>query len=196
MMDISEVLKPNNVKETEEGDIEPELESLPKDITEKVDVAQKLDLFKSVFLSSSESEDEEKTDIDKIEELKANVLSESLIPKIKPIKEGILSNVNFHTFSNPKKIIQEQTEREEQTPTTSNSTEIKKEVDVVSYGPALPNKRSDITSVTKVTFVVSDSEDEWVEKSEDNKRTKHKKKHKKEKHKKHKREKKKTRNEK
>lgn len=173
---------------------ESELESVPKDITEKVDVAQNLDLFKAVFLSSSESEDEddvtnkETSDTHKIEELKANILSDSLIPKIKPIKEGILSNVNFHKFSNPKKDIQEHTKSE--TSTSLNTNEIKEEIKVISYGPALPTKKVEITkTITEITLS-TDSEDLWVEKCDNDKKAKHKKKHKKDKHKKHKRNKK------
>lgn len=194
---INEVLKQeqNKVKDIGKSSSESELETVPKDITEKVDIAQNLDLFKTVFLSSSESEDEDdvtnKEKSDKLEELKANILSDSLIPKIKPIKEGILSNVNFHKFSNPKKDLQEQTAS-----ASLNTTEIKEEIKEVSYGPVLPSKRVEITKIINETTLSSDSEDVWVEKSEDNnKKAKHKKKRKKEKHKKHKRD-KKTRNEK
>ncbi|XP_018573575.1 G patch domain-containing protein 1 homolog isoform X2 [Anoplophora glabripennis] len=197
---ITDVLKQeqSEVTDIKKNNDEPELENVPKDITEKVDVAQNLDLFKAVFLSSSESEDEdvteEKTDTNKIEELKANVLSDSLIPKIKPIKEGILSNVNFHIFSNPKKDTQVETKVENST--SLNSID-KEETEVVSYGPALPSNKIKITKATNEASLSSDNEDVWVEKGEGNsKKDKHKKKHKKEKRKKHKRDKKKSRSEK
>ncbi|KAJ8919813.1 hypothetical protein NQ315_006342 [Exocentrus adspersus] len=176
-----------NLEVQEQDNNQPDLAALPKDITEKVDVAQNIDLFKAVFLSSSESEDEDDNNKEqtesKIEELKANVLSDSLIPKIKPIKEGILSNVDFLAFSKP-------VDSQPVISTSPASNDVEKEAEVGSYGPALPSKRTEVTNITKITVVPSDSGDEWVERSDNPKKNKHKK-HKKEKHKKHKREKKK-----
>ncbi|KAJ8931187.1 hypothetical protein NQ314_015938 [Rhamnusium bicolor] len=164
-----------------------DLESLPKDITEKVNVAEKLDLFKAVFLSSSESEDEEDNskegndEAHRTEELKINILSDHLLPKIKPIKEGILSNVNFHEFFKPKKNVEETTTNsEDQSPFVQSCNDLE-EAQIDSYGPRLPIEKMEIKGVSKFTVLSSNSEDEWVEKRKTDKRkkSKNKRKHKK-----------------
>lgn len=96
----SEIITDNNGTGTSEN-----VETAPVDITDKIDVAEKIDLFKSVFLSSSESEDEKEDestqDKEKFEAFKSSVLSEPLIPKIKPMKQGILSDISSHIFTKP-----------------------------------------------------------------------------------------------
>ncbi|CAH0545951.1 unnamed protein product [Brassicogethes aeneus] len=85
--------KQNDEEAVKEEDAPP-IEDPPKDITDKLDVDKNIDLFKAVFLSSSESESDEEDSKEegkkKEEEMKANVLSEEFLPKIKPLKEGIL----------------------------------------------------------------------------------------------------------
>lgn len=177
-----EVEKPTN----EEKEIEP------KDITDRMDLEKQQDLFKAVFMSSdSESENEDddnkkspevKTEESRKEELKSAVLSDQLIPKIKPMKEGVLSGINFHKFSKP-------------VPKSENkdSSGSEKVDDPNCYGPKIPEK---IPAQLKldITCVSSESDDEWIEKgaSDSKKKKKHKKekKHKKDKHRKHKHEKK------
>ncbi|KAK5640433.1 hypothetical protein RI129_011244 [Pyrocoelia pectoralis] len=139
----------------------------PIDETDRVDVSKNADLFKAVFLSSSESESEvdekEDEENERKEELTANVVLEPLVPKIKPIKEGILSNISF------KKIepLQNKDSVQEDNPNM--------------YGPKLPVITTPVqNSVTNN----HQSDDEWIEKSEVGKEKKHKKKHKKEKDKK------------
>lgn len=172
----------------EEKEIKSELVE-PKDITDRMDLEKQQDLFKAVFMSSdSESENEDdddnkklpevKTEESRKEELKSAVLSDQLIPKIKPMKEGVLSGINFHKFSKP-------------VPKESSGSEKVDEPNC--YGPKIPEKipaqlKQDITRVS------SESDDEWIEKgaSDSKKKKKHKKekKHKKDKHRKHKHEKK------
>ncbi|KAB0792629.1 hypothetical protein PPYR_14588 [Photinus pyralis] len=145
----------------------PEVQK-PIDETERVDVSKNADLFKAVFLSSgeSESEGEERDDEkekERNEQLTASVVSEPLVPKIRPIKEGILSNIQFKK--------REPVENKSRVP----------EANPDMYGPQLPVTK---VSVQNNIMSVTHSDDEWVEKDEVGKEKKHKKKHKKEKHRK------------
>lgn len=177
-------------------EINLEINTVPVDITDRLGVEEKIDLYKAVFLDSSEDEDEEKTEkeetkaetkIDKVEEFKSLVLSEDLLPKIKPLKEGILSNVDFGSFNKNKNVPEDYTAQTEAE--TQPSIDDPIPIDLLSYGPRLPVKKDvDQHSTTDMKDVVSsDNEDEWVEKDEcvKKKKSKHKK-NKKEKHKKHK----------
>ncbi|XP_050293213.1 G patch domain-containing protein 1 homolog [Anthonomus grandis grandis] len=155
-----------------------------EDLTAKIDLESKQDLFKAIFMSSDSESDEErqenknevstnKADNEKQNELKTAVLSDQLIPKIIPRKEGILSGIDCRTFSMP--VVKTEKKIPENIP--------KEELNDGWYGPKLPEQKTSQKTVT-VTVVSSDSEDEWVEKGES---TKKKKKNKKEKkHKKHK----------
>ncbi|ENN79858.1 G patch domain-containing protein 1 [Dendroctonus ponderosae] len=169
----------------------------PKDVTEKIGLETQQDLFKAIFMSSdSESEnddeveksttgsDETQENIRK-EELKSTVLSDQLIPKIKPLKEGILSGISFHQFVKPEPKQQEIESQSEHT-----QSDQPEENNVGSYGPKIPDRLL-VPEKTETTVISSDSEEDWVEKddSHNNKKKKHKK-HK-SKHKKHKHEKKK-----
>lgn len=163
------------------------------DLTERVDVARNTDLFKAIFLDSeSEGEEEkEKEEIqNKTETLKNTVLNDSLLPKIKAKKDGILANLDFSQLAPavskiPSNSIQ------------SSTSENSEKPDDLSYGPQMP--LAIVNKTTNVSFTVEVSDDEWVEKdSECSKEKKsvhkHKKKHKKDKHehkKKHKHDKKK-----
>ncbi|XP_022905392.2 G patch domain-containing protein 1 homolog [Onthophagus taurus] len=161
----------------------------PKQIqeTDKIDVAKNIDLFKAVFLSSSESESEDEVeqksqednqDSNLIETITKTVLTEDLIIKFKPRKEGILSNINFTPLSKP-----ETSEKEIPEMTTKDTKVNQKEEtkDPLLYGPALP------VSVEKTCVYVppkinsKPAEEQWVEKDLIEKIQKHKKKHKKEK---------------
>ncbi|CAG9828095.1 unnamed protein product [Diabrotica balteata] len=84
---------------------------IEQDMTEKIGIEDKVDLFKAVFLSSSESEEEEeeKEDEKKTEAYKETILSD-LVPKIKPLKQGILSNINFQPINQIKEENQDKTE--------------------------------------------------------------------------------------
>lgn len=192
-----------NRTSTQQLDVAPAL-----DETEKVDVAKNIDLFKAVFMSSSEDESEEEneqteketTENNKRNELiKANVLGETLIPKIQTTKQGILSNVDFskityvppskrHEFKKqntcqstiPEKPLEVNTQ--DQNEKISNSEpqpgpQPEKSVDENIYGPKLPDR---IVGIQKVITLSnsSSSEDEWVEKdiSTKKKSQKHKKK--------------------
>lgn len=156
----------------------------PKDITEKVNVEENIDLFKEIFLSSSD-ESEEETESEKqkieieqrVEEMKTNVMSDELLPKIKPRKEGILSNVNFMKFNQPNQINEIVNEHEQDNNKSNDDESI--------YGPKLPQRVAlPINSNKAINVGANDNEDDWIEKSEINnkKKNKHKKKHKKEKH--------------
>lgn len=178
--------KPEEVKESNE------IHDVSIDLTEKLNLDQKQDLFKAIFLSSDESEDEteEKPEEENIskesrsEELKSTVLSDNLLPKIKPMKEGILSGVNFHAFRKP-------TVNPKMEEPANNETVVENETnttDLNLYGPKIPQKLpANQPGSNNTVFVTSYSDDEWVEKDE-SKKKKHKK-HKKDKHKKHKRDK-------
>lgn len=169
----------------------------PIDFTEKIGIENKVDLYKAVFLSSSESEDEteynsksdfeeKKTEDDKLEGFKASLLSEPLIPQIKPIKEGILSGINFKEFNinrNKRTEVKQETEAEQ-------SNDILPTPNPLLYGPNVPvqNIENKVNqNVTHKILISSDSEDDWVEKDAiKKKKSKHKKRDKKPKHKKHK----------
>ncbi|XP_044764711.1 G patch domain-containing protein 1 homolog [Coccinella septempunctata] len=164
------------------------------DVTDRLNIEEKGDLFRAVFLSSSESEDEEDSNenveerddtSDKRElELKSNMLGEDLqLPKIKPLKEGILSGLNFksvHTFTKPLVENKEAT-AETTTPTTDGSSTNESNL----YGPKLPETlqiRNIIASATSSSSLKKYSEsssDEWVEKDDVEKPKKKKKKQKK-----------------
>lgn len=171
----------------------PEVPSLTVDFTEKIGIENKVDLYKAVFLSSSESEDEEEENGNssqeekKMEEFKKSILSESLIPQIKPIKQGILSGINFKEFNMNRNRIhnEEKNENEEEPP-----KEVVLKPDPLLYGPQIPVGNGDgkiIQNTPHKIVISSDSEDEWVEKDAiKKKKSKHKKKDKKQKHKKHK----------
>lgn len=166
------------------------IESAPIDLTERVDVARNTDLFKAIFLSSSESESEEENTQepeDRNITLRNNVLTDQLLPKIKPTKDGILSNVDFTQFKKPETTeIQAQSEAEETVVMESNA----KIEDDLTYGPRLPTKV--LPSARNESLPVAaecNNVEEWVEKDEFGKQkgsNKHKKKHKKEHKKKHK----------
>ncbi|KAG5889123.1 hypothetical protein JTB14_034180 [Gonioctena quinquepunctata] len=166
-----------NLTEDPKDTEKEENDSAPADITDKIGIEEKTDLFKAVFLSSSESEDEEEEeaveeDIDKTEEFKESILNEQLLPKIKPLKEGILSNLSFHPFSKPK--LEEKAPEDKTPEVTSNSSD---PVPDTSYGPLLPSEKIVAKSLKDISKVSSDSGDEWVER--DRKKSKHKKKNKK-----------------
>ncbi|KAL3285098.1 hypothetical protein HHI36_019222 [Cryptolaemus montrouzieri] len=145
------------------------------DITDRLNIEEKVDLFRAVFLSSSESEEEpeqEKEELKKKEEedfqtreleLKSNVLGEELVlPKIKPVK-GILSGLDFRSFQNKERSVNE--EKEE-------AVETKKEVvaviDSSIYGPKVPEKKviTEHPSIPQLNNCKNyeSSSDEWVEK--------------------------------
>lgn len=163
------------------------------DITDRLNIEDKGDLFRAVFLSSSdESEDEQSEDKDETLEkqddtpdireleLKSNILGEDLqIPKIKPIKEGILSGIQFkslHTFSKP--VLEVKTSNND-----LNTPEL--------YGPKLPEKKQiNISSTITTTSEIrsnnysDSSDDQWVEKDQVGKLKKKKEKKSKSSHKK------------
>lgn len=155
------------------------------DLTEKVDVAKNTDLFKAIFLDSeseSEEEREQQEDQSKNETLKSNVLSDSLLPKIKAKKDGIFSNLDLSQLAPvPNKHDIEVVKPSAATVISENSNTL----DDLSYGPRAPQMF--ISKTINTTFTVEESDDEWVEKGSENntKKTnshKHKKKKKKEKH--------------
>lgn len=180
---------------------------LPVDITEKVDVAKNTDLFRAIFLSSSESESEEEELQEKEDQsvvLKANILTDQLVPKIKTKKDGILSNVDFTQFTakvqQNENIAVEETELKEDKnkeleATTTINTSAAAGQSILLYGPKIPEKI--ISAKAVPTLHVEENIGQWVEKNcnQEVKLHKHKKKKKKEKHEhkkkhKHKREKK------
>lgn len=165
------------------------------DFTQKIGIEGKIDLYKAVFLSSSESEDETEdqnneteAEQNKIEEFKSAILSEPLLPQIKPIKEGILSGINFRDFNMNRNKVQIEVKPEHK---SEETTDLNVPKNPLLYGPQVPLPRSENKCISNVkqSFVISsDSEDGWVEKdgSDTKKKSKHKKKDKKQKHKKHK----------
>lgn len=156
----------------------------PKDITEKIGIEEKVDLFKAVFLSSSESEDEDEKDKPeetdkKIEEYKETILSD-LVPKIKPLKEGILSNIKFQSNNQEKDGVQIKIETNQEKQILFipkkeriNAVNVDTEPKVQLYGPQLPTQRVVDKKIDTITVI--DSDDEWVEKDTDDNRKKHKK---------------------
>ncbi|XP_050509333.1 G patch domain-containing protein 1 homolog [Diabrotica virgifera virgifera] len=102
---------PSPVEEKESPIEETQDVKIEQDMTEKIGIEDKVDLFKAVFLSSSESEEEEeeKEDEKKAEAYKETILSD-LVPKIKPLKQGILSNINFQPINQIKEENQDKTE--------------------------------------------------------------------------------------
>lgn len=187
-----DLTKDVNVDNSKLTDIE---KNLPIDVSEKIGIEDKLDLYKAVFLSSSESEDEnepEKENSDKtseenkIEEFKVSILSEPLIPQIKPIKEGILSGIDFKDFNKNRNNVQ----LEINTDDLHNDLGTPK--NPLLYGPQIPIRSSQkdetVCNVNKQIIVSSGSEEEWIEKNsvDKKKKSKYKKKDKKHKHKKHK----------
>ncbi|VEN33912.1 unnamed protein product [Callosobruchus maculatus] len=182
-------------EEVEANDSEIQLsktEVESKDITEKINIAEKVDLFKAVFLSSDDSEEEiEQEDSSKDKkELFKMIVSEPLIPIVKNTKQGILSNLSFN--KPPEECSNVERAKEEGL--------VKNQLNTISstplYGPCLPaqkctgNKES-ISKINKANIqkISSDSSDEWVEKDDTthkkNKKNK-KKKVKERKHRKHK----------
>lgn len=153
----------------------------PLDITEKVDVSKNMDLFKAIFLSDDDDDDSNTVEeINTIEEpAKADII-EDLLPRFKPTKEGLLSNINFsHKFTPKQQKTKEPQQIEEETKTIED--------DVNIYGPKLPtNKITIAQSQSNLTSKSKSSKNEiWVEK--DAVKLQHKdKKHKKDKKKKHK----------
>lgn len=161
--------------------------------TQKIGIEDKIDLYKAVFLSSSESEDEtdqnneNEVEQNKIEEFKATILSEPLLPQIKPIKEGILSGINFRDFNMNRNKAQIEEKQEDKCDEPTNITIPK---NPLLYGPQVPlptTENKNFSDMKQSVIISSDSEDEWVEKgsTEMKKKSKHKKKDKKQKHKKH-----------
>lgn len=135
-----------------------------------------------MFLSSSESEDEDKTETEENKtnkniEMKNLVLqSNTLVPTIKPIKEGILSNMDFsifHTTNNPSN---------SNLPTstaTNEETVVESTHNSLSYGPSLPKNlaKMPVTVVNKSMYRESEA-DQWIEKSDVAKKLKKDRKHK------------------
>lgn len=169
------------------------------DLTERVDVAKNTDLFKAIFLDSEsedEEEKEEQDDINKNETLKTSVLNDSLLPKIKAKKDGILSNLDLSQLAPATSKINLETP-DNVVSSTSTSKLSDSLSDDLSYGPKVP--QTIVNKSTNSSFVVDESDDDWVEKDSEFKEEKksshkHKKKNKKEKHqhkKKHKHDKKK-----
>lgn len=161
------------------------------DLTERIDIAKNTDLFKAIFLSSSESEgeEEEKEEVEnsnRTELLKNNVLTDNLVPKIKTRKEGILSNLDFSQFtSKPPEVVPESGNSEvvETGNVSKTPVESKDSSNDLLYGPKIPQKI--INNATNVNnFRVEESLDyEWVEKDDEKKSShKHKKKNKKDKY--------------
>lgn len=171
----------------------------PPDITERIDVAKNTDLFKAIFLSSDESDNEEeeveKSTEDRDAALRTAVLAEQLLPKIKPTKKGILSGIDLTEVN--KQITDTGREENSKTgavsegvceasssevPGSNEPVALKNETEVSLYGPKLPDR---IPSNFKQEVVESvEDVGNWIEKDEVGKRksNKHKKKHKREKH--------------
>lgn len=183
---VANANNPTNVEMNSKEKKAPEL-----DITDKINVSKNIDLFKAVFLSSSESEseDEEKKEEEvknREDMMKENVLNDFLVPKIKSTKQGILSHIKFNplfqkknTESAPTETIN--TEQADLNAEKEKECEIKQDVNI--YGPALPDKIQTVVHTYKPDVAV---DDEWIEKddvrNDDRKKShKHKKKHKKEK---------------
>ncbi|XP_018333813.1 G patch domain-containing protein 1 [Agrilus planipennis] len=182
---------PVNVETSADNEEKDVNNSLPliKNYNEKIDVSKQVDLFKAVFLSSSESEseDDEAEKQNRLKEVRESILSESLLPKIKPTTKGILSDIDFSSLNNDNKIVENNTEEkdknEQKDDNVTTSHESFKSDDNNSYGPQLPNKKADFKSHTySRATAIDDDSDEWVEKQDKPKKhKKHKKKHKKEK---------------
>lgn len=169
--------------EKQEKEVKNESSDKIIDLTDRVDVSKNTDLFKAVFLSSSESESEaedvdDKEEKERKEMLTANVVSEPLVPKIKSTREGILSNIDFSKFNSSIKT-NEKNDKQNQDQTDSANIEPVSDSDSNMYGPKLPASTSNLKP--SVIEEVKNN-DEWVEKdSSGEKHKKHKKKHKKEK---------------
>ncbi|GJQ70869.1 hypothetical protein Trydic_g788 [Trypoxylus dichotomus] len=141
----------------------------PLDITDKIDVSKNIDLFKAVFLSSSESESEdeekkEEEEKDREDMMKENVLNDYLIPKIKSNKEGILSHIKFNPlFKNKASETQpeEAKNKVESEKDGIDNSKAEEEVEIRTdpniYGPALPDKIPSLAT-TYVPHTISDEE--------------------------------------
>nr|CAH7749185.1 unnamed protein product [Callosobruchus chinensis] len=165
-----------------------------KDITEKINIAGKADLFRAVFLSSDESEEEiehEEVSAKDGRDLFKTIVLEPLIPIVKNAKQGILSNLSFSNLSGESSTNVERAKDEGTVTNEANTIKL-----VPLYGPCLPAQkcRGNVESISKnkeanIQKISSDSSDEWVEKGDTthkkNKKNK-KKKAKDRKHKKHK----------
>lgn len=155
-------------------------EAITKDITDKIDAIKNIDLFKAVFLSSSESEDDgndetEQNKLAKNTEMKNIVLEpNSLLSTIKPIKEGILSNMDFSIFQTTN------ISNNPTLPTTNiNNKDAVVESTQLSYGPSLPKTISKMpTTIVNKSMYRKNESDKWVEKSHTTKKHKKEKKHK------------------
>ncbi|XP_017776172.1 PREDICTED: G patch domain-containing protein 1 [Nicrophorus vespilloides] len=188
--------KNDESKEGDIGDSTPlmEVEIPTIDITEKIDVSKNKDLFKAIFFSDDEDEDTVETKVEsesrvseqeklpsppptsdsKMEEMKEAILAKDIfLPKIKPLKQGILSDIPFIKFTKPGTVpTQPEPEVIEEVP--------QQQPDDNLYGPKLPEK-----IVNRVeNLMESKSDDVWVERKEEKTKKEKHKKHKKEKHKK------------
>lgn len=153
------------------------------DLTERVDVAKNTDLFKAIFLDSEseseeEKEDQEEENKNKSEALKNNVLSDSLLPKIKAKEGGILSNLDFSKLAPASsKTITNHPEPSVSVSTSESIPEINDSAPDL-YGPMVPQMF--VNKTANISFTVQESDDEWVEKDrQDSKEKKSSHKHKK-----------------
>lgn len=151
-------------------------EANPKHEMGKNDVSKNTDLFKAIFLSSSESEAEDEKEDERNEKKDAilkNVLSDQLVPRIKPKKEGILSNIDFKSFSTNKSY--EETQKESDISNESalgNNSQTLPDKNI--FGPQLPANRITVPHVTKPVQMKDADDDMWVEKDDNQKGKKHK----------------------
>lgn len=167
------------------------------DITDKVDIAKNTDLFKAVFLDSESDDEGENSKVEtetssRDIDFKNQVVEESLLPKFKSNKPGLLSNIDFSELA-----AIEDTSEDKSKEISANfiyGEEIKEKsknfekIDSNVYGPQVPCAVQSMKNI-KVYEVpaVDDDSDDWVEKHKHKeKKHKHKKKHKKDKKSKHK----------
>lgn len=163
----------------------------PIDLTERVDVAKNTDLFRAIFLDTSESENEDENEAEedkaKSETLKNNVLSDNLLPKIKAKQGGVLSNIDFSQLTPAPPALQ--TSNGTSLESSNNSiisvddSKTNSSTDDLSYGPKVPQMLAN-TNRNSASFRMEESDDEWVEKGGEEKKNsnKHKKKKKKDKY--------------
>ncbi|XP_045505311.1 G patch domain-containing protein 1 homolog [Colias croceus] len=176
----------------------------PQAITETIEKFDKMDLYKAIFLSDSENEDDKKTDKDFIDTPK-NVERNTSPPR------GIFANIDFDEINSWRRAPKEKEDKKEATQSTDKKADTDKtnEADNKSteepevYGPQIPvNLQKRIETKSNENFKPKfrsreerkddsdSSSDSWVDakevkhKKHKKKSKKHKSKHKKSKHKK------------
>lgn len=153
------------------------------DVKETIDNFNKIDLYKAIFLSGSESENEDESVPSKVESKEATVdLTPKNVERNPSPPKGIFANLNFDRMNSWRKTEERLKECEQSKNVVDKNAAAKQiagnssaDVEMTdTYGPKLPEK---LLKVAQNPIVVeddssSDSSD-WVETGNDEKRSKH-----------------------